>query len=147
MLRILSTSLLGVALLACQPAENRAPAELLEVQQPCDVARAGCTAGNDKLTVTVQFDKDFAALKPFQLQLTPGPESSVQIDEINLVFSMQGMNMGLNKYRLLHGSDGVWTGNVTLPICTSGRSDWLADFDIQAAGQRWKMQLPFVLEK
>lgn len=147
MSRRLATSLLALTLLACQPADHRAPAELLKVQQPCEVDLAGCTASDDKLTVRVKFDKDFAALKPFHLQLTAAPESPIQIDEINLEFSMQGMRMGLNKYRLLQAGDNVWTGKVTLPICTSGRSDWLADFDIQADGQRWKMQVPFVLEK
>ncbi len=104
-------------------------------------------AGDDKLYITVLFDQDFAALKPFKLRLQLETELQIQIDEINLIFSMSGMQMGLNKYRLIGSGNGLWIGDITLPICTSGRSDWLADFVIKSSNQQWKAQIPFVLER
>ena len=118
------------------------PAEQLPVQLPCDVAAKGCIAGMDDLRVIVQFDENFGALKPFQLRLQMDPKTTIQIDEINLVFSMAEMNMGLNKYSLIRESDELWIANVTLPICTSGRSDWLADFEITASNQFGKCRFP-----
>jgi hypothetical protein len=144
MKRKFHTSLLALTLLACQPAEQ-IPLEILELQQPCNVAAEGCTAANDKAQVTVKFDQDFGALKPFKLQLQLDQKTPVTVDEITLIFSMNGMNMGLNKYRLIREADGLWTATVTLPICTSGRSDWLAEFELKSSGQHWTVQIPFEL--
>ena len=146
MTRKFYTSLLALTLLACQPAEQIPLAVILELHLPCNIATDGCTAGNDNVQLSVKFDQDFGALKPFTLQLQLDQNTPVKVDEINLIFSMNGMNMGLNKYRLIQKNDALWVATVTLPICTSGRSDWIADFEIQSINQKWKAQIPFVLK-
>jgi hypothetical protein len=60
---------------------------------------------------------------------------------------MQGMDMGSNRYQLLADGMGGWDGVITLPICSSGRTDWLADFDFLLADRRLQLQVPFVLQK
>jgi hypothetical protein len=60
---------------------------------------------------------------------------------------MQGMNMGPNRYRFIPGPSGGWSADITLPICTSGRTDWLAQFELTVAGQRLQFEVPFVLHK
>lgn len=141
----LTICLLGLFLLACQSSDNQAPAELLALEQSCDIASAGCVAANEHLSVKVKFDSGFGALKPFRLRLQLDQITPVKIDGIELVFSMQGMQMGLNKYRLIRETDRLWTATVTLPICTSGRSDWLADFELKSSDQKWTARIPFVL--
>ena len=61
---------------------------------------------------------------------------------------MKGMDMGWNRYRLNKDAAGYWNAEVTLPVCVSGRSDWVADFDAVAEGRRRvQWQVPFVLDK
>ena len=146
MTRKFYTSLLALTLLACQPVEQIPLTEILELHLPCNIATDGCTVGNDNVQLSIKFDQNFGALKPFTLQLQLDQNTPLKVDEINLIFSMNGMNMGLNKYRLIQKNDALWVATVTLPICTSGRSDWIADFEIQSINQKWKVQLPFVLK-
>ncbi len=146
MTRKFYTSLLALTLLACQPAEQTPLTEILELHLPCNIATDGCTAGNDNVQLFVKFDQNFGALKPFKLQLQLDHKTQVKVEEITLIFSMNGMNMGLNKYRLIRKNDALWVATVTLPICTSGRSDWIAEFEIKSSDQHWIAQIPFVLK-
>lgn len=99
---------------------------------PCASLVAGCAVLADQ--VTVRTDVAPAPLQPFQITV-----SAPQANELAIEFSMQGMDMGPNRYRLVRQADGSWTGRVTLPICVSGRRDWLMIVDID--GQR--VALPF----
>lgn len=52
---------------------------------------------------------------------------SVSVTEATAVyasFAMAGMEMGLNRYRLLQQADGLWAAQITLPVCARGRNDW-----------------------
>ena len=49
--------------------------------------------------------------------------------------------------RLERASDGDWHAEVTLPVCASGRSDWLAAFELVSGGDRTAFVVPFVAEK
>lgn len=64
-----------------------------------------------------------------------------------MAFSMPDMDMGANRYRLIAEASAGWHADITLPICMSGRTDWLADFELVVADRRLQMQVPFVLEK
>ena len=128
-------------IVACDNAtEPRLPVSQLVLSQPCDL-RQGCQAADASMAVTVTLDEGARALQPFpiHIQLTGGR----RVNAVTVAFSMQGMDMGANRYRLT--ADGA--GDITLPICTSGRTDWLADFDFVAADKRVQLQMPFVLQK
>ena len=60
---------------------------------------------------------------------------------------MVGMQMGLNRYRLLQGEEHAWYANVTLPVCSSGRSDWIAEFELTSGQQRFMFTAPFSLAR
>ena len=129
-------------LVSCdQPSETGLPLTLV---QPCD-AQQGCRAADDSLVVTVSFGTEPRALQPFPVRLQL--ESESQADAVTVAFSMRGMDMGLNRYRLIADASGVWAADITLPVCTSGRSDWLADFELVVADRRFQLQVPFMLEK
>ncbi|HYG14046.1 MAG TPA: hypothetical protein VD885_07875, partial [Methylophilaceae bacterium] len=58
-------------------------------------------------------------------------------------FAMQGMEMGLNRYRLLRQPDGKWAAEVTLPVCVQGRSDWLMELEVIEPDGAHRYQLAF----
>jgi hypothetical protein len=69
------------------------------------------------------------------------------VETVMISFAMRGMDMGLNRYRMVRGASNTWTADVTLPICVSGRSDWIAGVELVTARRRFHWDVPFVLEK
>jgi len=124
--------------------ESRLPLSRLTLSQPCDVEQ-GCQAVAESVAVTVAFGAEPRGLQPFPIRIQI--EGDQQADSVTVAFSMQAMDMGSNRYRLSADGPGGWSGDITLPICTSGRTDWVADVDFVVAGRRLQVQVPFVLQK
>jgi hypothetical protein len=135
--------LAGVLLLSCeQTRQSPLPVEQLALSDPCDV-QLGCRAASESLTATVIFAGDLRALQPFPVKVLL--EAGDQLESVTVAFSMQGMDMGRNRYSLSGDSASAWNAMVTLPICTTRRTDWIADFDLLATGRHYRLQVPFVL--
>jgi hypothetical protein len=83
------------------------------------------TQGCGNAEVQIKTDRSPQVMKPFHLYVKAAGVKSLAVD-----FSMQGMPMGLNRYRLIQQADVVWYGEVILPACVQGRSDWLMEVDV-----------------
>lgn len=117
----------------------------MTVLQPCQMDGDGCVASGDGLQVEARLDSRARALKPFTIRLQAVPGAEATIDTVTVDFTMAGMMMGINKYQMLKDARQGWMATVTLPICTSGRSDWQAEFDMVSKGRRWRATVPFSL--
>lgn len=93
------------------------------LQVPCADVVAGCALPAQPLRVV--FDKIPQPMKPFRLRVEV-PDAH----EVHASFAMRDMQMGLNRYRLLPDGIGAWQGEVTLPVCVHGRSDWEMTLDV-----------------
>jgi hypothetical protein len=78
-------------------------------------------------------------MQPFAIEL----ETPEEVDAAGVDFSMVDMDMGLNRYRLVRGEDGLWRGNAMLPVCTTGRRDWLATVEIADDGTAYAAEFFF----
>jgi hypothetical protein len=74
----------------------------------------------DGATVAVRFSETPRAMRPFLLEVDAPDAASVKAD-----FSMVGMDMVRNRYDLLRTPEGRWRAQVVLPVCVSGRQDWI----------------------
>ena len=97
------------------------------------------------MAITVIFGAEPRALQPFPIHIQL--DADQQADAVTVAFSMQDMDMGTNRYRLIADASAGWNADITLPICMSGRSDWVADVELVVADRRMLIQVPFVLEK
>jgi hypothetical protein len=141
--RWLQPGCLAALLLAgCDSGTQPASVTELQAGQSCNVVQ-GCSGRHESLTVTLAFEAGPRALQPFPVSVQV--DADRQPDDVLVVFSMAGMDMGRNRYRLLPAGDGRWRGEVTLPVCSSGRSDWLADVEIHYADRLYRLRAPFVL--
>ncbi len=132
-----------VLLTACSDSgRDTQPSQTLVLDSRCNV-RSGCTARGDGVSVSVHMASTRSALKPFNVTLS----SDAALNAVTVSLEMQGMDMGQNHYRLLRAADGSWQAEITLPVCASGRSDWLADFELQTAKARYRFGVPFTLGK
>ncbi|MFJ5447095.1 hypothetical protein ACIKP9_12710 [Methylobacillus methanolivorans] len=92
----------------------------------CDAIVQGCTHGD----LTVRAMTPPTTMQAFEVRISsPGAES------VHASFDMVDMQMGMNRYRFQRQPDGSWRAMVTLPLCVSGRSDWIMLIDIKHSSQ------------
>ncbi len=106
-----------------------APASTLS----CADLHAGCATRLDGRPVTVAIVGELKVLSPFEIVVR------TRADKIQASFTMEGMDMGFNLYTLRPDAAGVFRARVTLPVCVTGRRDWVMTLDID--GRR--LALPF----
>lgn len=136
----------AAVLAACDPhsSVNSLPHRSVELAADCDPLQA-CRLEDAELSAVIRMGPDIHALRPFPIQLNSN--NDLGIEQITVSFSMRGMDMGSNRYRLETDGQGAWQAQVILPICVSGRSDWLADFEVRKADQSLQFSIPFILQK
>ncbi len=136
-----AVAVLVLSLLSVSCGEDPAPpAQRLALDSACDVG-AGCVVRIGGHRLTVRMAPRRAALQPFELSLS----TDLPLDTVVLDLKMKGMDMGRNRYRLQRTGDGVWRARPVLPVCTSGRSDWLAEFELEAGALRYRLDVPFTV--
>ncbi len=98
---------------------------------------AGCTTRLQGHEVSIGLSGAVKPLKPFQIWVKAAGAGKVQAR-----FVMEGMDMGFNLYTLRRDGDDLFHARVTLPICVSGRRDWIMAVEIDGA----TIQVPFSSE-
>ncbi|RMG31874.1 MAG: hypothetical protein D6721_00210 [Gammaproteobacteria bacterium] len=104
----------------------------------CDAARAVCETVGSGVHVRLRLGPGVRAMHPFPVVLEVPKAHGVVIR-----FEMPGMDMGKNVYRLDRAAPGRWAGKAILPICLSGRTDWVARVEIERADGRYLAVFPF----
>lgn len=100
----------------------------------CTHPLQGCQFQLKQQSVQVSFINSPSGLHPFTLRVI-----MPHAQHIYATFAMRDMAMGNNRYRLLHVGGNLWQASVVLPVCVTGRHDWLLTLDID--GQ--KVTIPF----
>jgi hypothetical protein len=108
---------------------------LPELKAQCADLRAGCEAMLGDRRVAFGVDGELRMLKPFELWVRVKG-----VDKVQASFDMQGMDMGFNLYTLRADGSGAYRARITLPMCVSGRHEWLLHLDID----RRRITVPFV---
>lgn len=134
----------ALSVLSCEKGGDAMPAAPLQLSPSCDV-KTGCVAAADDLALQFSMGPDLRVLTPFPVRVEV--QSDHRVDSITVTFAMQGMDMGMNRYQLISDGADRWLGNVTLPVCSSGRSDWIAGLEVTTKGRRFAVEVPFVVDK
>lgn len=138
-----------LALVGCEQADPQQPAPVaghLSIDTSCDPVARRCRAVAEGVAFSVRLGPGVQALRPFTVRVHTDI-AAAQIRTFYVAFVMSGMDMGLNRYRLLPQADGDWLAEATLPICTSGRSDWLARIELYTDTRHWTLSVPFTLAR
>lgn len=88
--------------------------------------------------LSISADHPPQIMHPFKL-LINAPEMTPDAAS----FTMQGMDMGLNRYRLIKQENGSWTADVTLPVCIQGRSSWLLELEVEMHSKQQRYYVAF----
>lgn len=98
------------------------------VKSQCNPSLNVCSATVFDQNISFYFKQQPIPLKPFQVE---AELNSLQPDEVYIIFEMEGMEMGFNKYQLNNAKNSVWKGIVVLPVCSLGRNDWVVNLYIK----------------
>ncbi|HSH72042.1 MAG TPA: hypothetical protein VK974_03195 [Methylophilaceae bacterium] len=94
--------------------------------------------GCGQQSFNIRFDQVPQVMKPFKVSI----EAS-GAEQAHVSFAMQGMEMGLNRYRLIKQADSTWQAEVTLPVCVQGRSYWAALIELKTTNGLKRYQIEF----
>jgi len=103
----------------------------------CPNLHAGCTVDLDGQQVHVAFQGELKSLQAFQLKV-----EAPRAGKVEARFTMEGMDMGFNLYTLRADKKGTFLAKVTLPVCVSGRRDWVMNLRVDGA----QLAVPFVTD-
>ncbi len=111
----------------------------------------GCTAQDASRTLNLKMSGDVRPLRPFELRLILPEAVRAHATQASVDFIMVGMDMGINRYTLLKQANGDFVGKVILPVCSIGRSDWVAQLSVVVnlpggAQEMWTADMPFTAE-
>lgn len=95
--------------------------------------QAGCTLPDGS---HIRFHSFQGVSHPFDITVSHTPE---QTKHIFISFSMQGMDMGFNRYALQPKQNRWLAQQVRIPFCSQNRHDYLAEVQIQDT----TYQIPF----
>jgi hypothetical protein len=112
--------------------------ELLAEVMDCDLSRQACATHGYQLV----FERPVRPLTLLKAHLvTERPlESAV------LYLEMKDMDMGINRFIFRPMDNGGWVADIMIPVCATGRRDWLASLIIHADGQTQRLVFPFTVE-
>jgi hypothetical protein len=126
-----------------QPPDTRVALEL-NLDSACNPAQATCPAKGRGVQLWFQ---PRTAIRPLQAFPVTVHLAGLDPDIVTVDFSMPSMNMGWNRYRLSRQSGGVWSGEVILPVCSSGRRDWVAQVEVETSRRRLTARFPLQTER
>jgi hypothetical protein len=93
--------------------------ETITTVKDCDLSEGPCTHDGFRLEI---LERPVAPLRQLTAQLTVSED--IRNPLLNL--EMIGMDMGINRFRFVEKKPGVWEATIMIPVCSTGRRDWLA---------------------
>lgn len=118
----------------------------LAVEESCQAsATSGCRGVHNDLVMTLRLPENPRALEAFHVDVFTAGAQSLAIDAVEVEMLMTGMDMGLNRGSLSRQGPSHWRTAITLPICTQGRSDWVAVVRAVTDGSVYEGRFPFTL--
>lgn len=117
----------------------------LQVEAGCESAKRSCRLLGEGVEFELSLGPLLRTMETFSITVRHVRGDVASNAQVDVQFQMRDMDMGLNHYRLIADVDEVWRGQAMLPVCSSGRSDWLAQVTITTDGETWQAVVPFVV--
>lgn len=117
----------------------------LAAEAGCSPVARDCAAGRGATRLQFGIPGRPGPMAPFGLRVRT---AGFDAETVNVAFEMPGMDMGLNRYRLVQDAQtpGLWVGKASLPVCGSGRLDWVARVSATRGDTTYVAVFPFQLQ-
>jgi len=124
------------------------PVTPVVIPADCDIKGVGCVLSLGRLGhVLVKAPAVIKPLVKFPLVVEPEGDMAKSMGAISVDFQMVGMDMGINRYPLSRASDGTYSQNIILPVCTTTRTDWVAELSFSTTTGTYVAKIPFVVDR
>jgi len=129
------------------PIENIKEKVIINVSpEKCNIESKVCIIEKMDFKIKISFDDNIYYLKPFVVSVIDENKVNNKLESIQVDFKMKNMNMGVNRFMLkksiLKNNVQLWQGKALLPICVTGRADWISEFDLQTKNKNYSIRLP-----
>ncbi len=121
------------------------PVELRKNNGNCDLTQQPCRIEFANINIEVVLLSQPHYLQPFEAEVILHGAKSVTVEQVSLQFAMNGMQMSLPATYLQKGTTSEvqttrWRNKMMLPVCASGRHDWVAEVVLITAEKRYQSQ-------
>ncbi|MDZ7662328.1 hypothetical protein [Thiohalophilus sp.] len=107
----------------------------------CRETTGACRATHPDLgDITLRFPDGAYYMQRFAAELRLA--RATQLDRVTLDLAMTGMDMGRNRFNLSPAGDGIWQGELLLPLCVTGRVDWQVTVQLDRDERRYEAVFP-----
>ena len=117
----------------------------------CGIENKECVVELREFKVKISFDENIYYLKRFNVSVLNESSDNLNLKSIQVDFKMNNMNMGVNRFMLkksvLENNKQVWQGKALLPICVTGRADWLSEFEFETTKNKYLISVPILVKK
>ena len=114
--------------------------------EKCTVGSKVCIIETGELKIKISLDENIYYLKPFNVSVIDEDRVNSKLESVQVNFKMSNMNMGINRFRLkntiLKNNAQIWQGKALLPICVTGRADWISEFELETKNKKYSIKLP-----
>jgi hypothetical protein len=141
---VVSVVVIAMAMATIYYQRNRTAAnddEIRLLALGCDVVEQGCVIEHQGEQFQLQMTRP-QGLKPFHITFT---SSTSELARVSVQFDMLGMDMQQPTQSLQQTGAAIWQNQAILPICSSGRSDWVAWIRFRYQGSHYRLQFPFTV--
>lgn len=128
--------------------EKEAPQIPVHLQKVrCIPERSNCNATIDGGQLQWRIDAPIQYLKAFPNRIYLKNIADKDVRQISIDYVMIGMEMAANRSVFKRISSGVWQTESVIPICSSGRKDWVAVVRLQTRQGIWQTGFMFSVTK
>ena len=114
----------------------------------CNIESKECVVELNGSKVNILFDENIYYLKPFYVSVTNQNLKNLKLESIQIDFKMNNMNMGVNRFLLKNDKNkSIWKGKALLPICVTGRADWISEIELTTKTKKYLISLPVLVKK
>jgi len=141
---VLAAAGVGLRFWQIERAGARKDRELVVLGE-CRPWAAPCEARTGGLGLRLRFEGPAVPLRRFRVRVEArGPARPEAVD---VRFEMPGMAMGQTPLVLAPDGAGGWSAEAVLPVCATGRTDWVAVVRVRAGaeGEGWVARFPFAV--
>jgi len=108
-----------------------------ELQLTCPAPEKSCGLNINGRAISVTLIGARKPLQRFRIQV-----DAPHARKVEARFTMEDMDMGFNLYTLRASQTGRFATDVTLPVCVTGRRDWVLHLSVDQD----RLAIPFVTE-
>ena len=119
--------------------------------EECNAQKQVCITETDEFKLGVLFDRNIFYLNPFNVKVWTENKNDINIESVQIDFKMKNMNMGVNRFLLkktnFRNEKQKWQGKALLPICVTGRADWVSELEVVTQKSKYVFSFPIFVKQ